>query len=66
MLSMLLASVVLLIPVITILGALVALYHFKKDNTFTVFLSHHKAAAGALCRLLSIVLQEHMAHKGWS
>ena len=54
-------------PLITVSGgAFILVKTLRKDGAFTVFLSHHKAASGALCRLLSLALQERMKHRKWT
>ncbi|CAJ1397367.1 unnamed protein product [Effrenium voratum] len=66
LLSLLLAILVLGLPVVTAVAVAGLLWRFwRKDTGFAMFLSHHKAAAGALCRLLTIVLQEHKKQFRW-
>jgi len=60
LLAVLLVCLVVALPVITGVALVWILIRLlRKDAGFTIFLSHHKAAAGALCRLLTVVLQEH-------
>ena len=60
LLAVLLVCLVISLPVITAVALVWILMRLlRKDAGFTIFLSHHKAAAGALCRLLTVVLQEH-------
>ena len=60
LLAVLLVCLVISLPVITVIALVWILMRLLRKNAgFTIFLSHHKAAAGALCRLLTVVLQEH-------
>ena len=61
LLSLLLTGLAIAFPLVTMFGGAIVLgRNLRRDSSFTVFLSHHKAASGALCRLLSLMLQEKM------
>lgn len=67
LLSLLLTGLAIAFPLVTMFGGAIVLgRNLRRDSSFTVFLSHHKAASGALCRLLSLMLQEHMKHRQWT